>query len=92
MLIFLRMILIPCRFIKKNWTTLYDVHKQLGIEVDQEKAKEVLENAYYVPKEVDPDTYNEPSFVIPVYGDTDSLYISYENLLKTIKGVDKKLL
>ena len=76
-------------FIKKNWTTLYDVHKQLGIEVDQEKAKEVLENAYYVPKEVDPDTYNEPSFVIPVYGDTDSLYISYENLLKTIKGVDK---
>ena len=76
-------------FIKKNWTTLYDVHKQLGIEVDPEKAKEVLENAYYVPKEVDPDTYNEPSFVIPVYGDTDSLYISYENLLKTIKGVDK---
>lgn len=76
-------------FIKKNWTTLYDVHKQLGIEVDPEKAKEVLENAYYVPKEVDPDTYNEPSFVIPVYGDTDSLYISYENLLKTIKRVDK---
>lgn len=59
-------------FIKKNWTTLYDVHKQLGIEVDPEKAKEVLENAYYVPKEVDPDTYNEPSFVLPVYGDTDS--------------------
>ena len=60
-------------FIKKNWTTLYDVHKQLGIEVDQEKAKEVLKNAYYVPKEVDPSTYNEPSFVLPVYGDTDSV-------------------
>ena len=60
-------------FIAKNWTTLYDVHKQLGIEVDQEKAKEVLKNAYFVPKEVDPDTYNAPSFVLPVYGDTDSV-------------------
>jgi DNA polymerase elongation subunit (family B) len=76
-------------FVKKNWTTLYDVHKQLGIEVDQELAKKILDEVYYVPKEVDPDTYNEPSFVIPVYGDTDSLYISYENLLKTIKGIDK---
>ena len=32
----------------------------------------MLKNAYYVPKEVDPSTYNEPSFVLPVYGDTDS--------------------
>lgn len=59
-------------FVRENWMKLTDVHKQLGIEVDQEKAKEVLKNAYYVPKEVDPSTYNEPSFVLPVYGDTDS--------------------
>lgn len=57
-------------FIKKNWTTMYDLHKKLNIEVDPIKAKEVLETAYYVPKEVDPDTYNEPSFVLPVYGDS----------------------
>lgn len=60
-------------FVRENWMKLTDVHKQLGIEVDQEKAKEVLKNAYYVPKEVDPSTYNEPSFVLPVYGDTDSV-------------------
>lgn len=76
-------------FIKKNWTTMYDLHKKLGIEVDPIKAKEVLKSAYYVPKEVDPDTYNEPSFVLPVYGDTDSLYMCYEGLLKTIKGIEK---
>lgn len=76
-------------FIKKNWTTLYDVHKQLGIEVDPIKAKQVLDSAYYVPKDVDPETYNEPSFVLPVYGDTDSLYISYNQLLTTIKGIEK---
>ena len=28
------------------------------------------------------------SFVVPVYGDTDSLYLSYENLLKTIEGYE----
>ena len=76
-------------FIKKNWTTMYDLHKKLGIEVDPIKAKEVLKTAYYVPKEVDPDTYNEPSFVLPVYGDTDSIYMCYEGLLKTIKGIEK---
>ena len=26
---------------------------------------------------------------IPIYGDTDSIYSSYQNLLKTIKGIDK---
>lgn len=58
--------------IKKEWPTLYDVHKQLNITVNKDKANDVLKNAYYVPKEVDPDTYNEPSFATPVYGDTDS--------------------
>jgi hypothetical protein len=59
-------------FIKHNWLKMKEVHKQLGIEVDEKKAQEVLENAYFVPKNIDPETYNEPSFVLPVYGDTDS--------------------
>lgn len=59
-------------YIKHNWLKMKEVHKQLGIEVDEEKAKEVLKNAYFVPKSVDPETYNEPSYVLPVYGDTDS--------------------
>lgn len=76
-------------FIKKNWLNLHDLHKQLGIEVCPEQAKKVLAETYYVPKEQDPDTYNEPSYVLPIYGDTDSLYISYDGLLKTIKGYEK---
>ena len=28
------------------------------------------------------------NLVIPVYGDTDSLYLCYENLLKTIDGYE----
>jgi hypothetical protein len=59
-------------FIKHNWLKMKEVHKQLGIEVDEKKAQEVLKNAYFVPKSVDPETYNEPSYVLPVYGDTDS--------------------
>lgn len=57
-------------YIAKNWMTMTDVHKALGIEVDQEKAKQVLKDAYFVPASVDPDTYNHPSFVLPVYGDS----------------------
>lgn len=57
-------------YIAKNWMTMTDVHKELGIEVDQEKAKQVLKDAYYVPENIDPDTYNHPSFVLPVYGDS----------------------
>lgn len=75
-------------FIKKNWTTMYDLHKKLGIEVDPIKAKEVLKTAYYVPKEVDPDTYNEPSFVLPVYGDTDSA--NALTIIKLQRGNEKK--
>ena len=36
----------------------------------------------------DPEAYHEKSWVVPVYGDTDSLYLSYNQLLKTIKGYE----
>lgn len=75
-------------YIAKNWMTMTDVHKELGIEVDQEKAKQVLKDAYYVPENIDPDTYNHPSFVLPIAGDTDSLYISYNQLVTTIKNYE----
>ena len=75
--------------IAKVWPDLTDVHKQLGITVNKEKCKSILEHAYYVSEKEDPDAYNHPSFVLPVYGDTDSLYISYNELIKTIDGYEK---
>lgn len=76
-------------FIAKNWVDMIDLHKKLGIEVDKERAEEILKTTYFVPESVDPETYNHPSFVLPVYGDTDSLYMSYNQLLNTIKDIEK---
>ena len=61
-------------YIKTNWPTMIDVHKTLGITVNPNKAKEVLAKS------------GKNSYVDVIYGDTDSLYISYENLVKTIDG------
>lgn len=76
-------------FWRENWIGLKDLHKQLGIEVDEKKAREILDNAYFVPEKDDPDAYHKSSFVIPVYGDTDSNYLSYNELLNSIKGIDE---
>jgi DNA polymerase elongation subunit (family B) len=54
-----------------------DVHKSLGITVDPEKAESILRES------------GKKSFVDVIYGDTDSLYISYETLVKTIDGYEK---
>lgn len=62
-------------FMRDNWLNLNDLHKKLGVEVDVVKASKILST--------------EGDFLKLVYGDTDSLYISYENLLKTLKGYDK---
>lgn len=61
-------------YIKNNWPTMIDVHKTLGITINPNKAKEVLAKS------------GKNSYVDVIYGDTDSLYISYENLVKTIDG------
>ena len=76
-------------FWRNNWINLKSLHKQLGIEVDEQKAQQILNTTYFVSEDVDPDAYHKSSFVIPVYGDTDSNYLSYNELLNTIKGVDK---
>ena len=75
-------------FWKDNWLNMTDVHKMLGITVNKEKAKQILENATLITEEMDPDAYHGRSFVTVCYGDTDSLYISYNDLLRTIDGFD----
>lgn len=74
---------------RNNWTGAKWLHEKLGVEVDEAEAKKILETAYFVPESVDPDTYNKTSFVLPVYGDTDSLYLCYDSLIKSIKNYEK---
>ena len=63
-------------YIRTEWPKMTDVHKALGIEVDRAAAENMLK------------TTGKQSFVDVIYGDTDSLYISYENFVKTIKGYE----
>lgn len=64
-------------YLRENWPYMKDVHKSLGITVDPEKAERILRES------------GKKSFVDVIYGDTDSLYISYETLVKTIDGYEK---
>jgi DNA polymerase elongation subunit (family B) len=59
-------------YIREEWPKMTDVHKELGITVDPINAQRLLNNN------------GQKSFVDVIYGDTDSLYISYENLVKSI--------
>ena len=59
-------------YIREEWPKMTDVHKELGITVDPIKAQKLLNDS------------GQKSFVDVIYGDTDSLYISYENLVKSI--------
>ena len=61
-------------YIREEWPYMTDVHKELGIKVDPVKAKQIL------------DYSGQKSFVDVIYGDTDSLYISYNQLVNTIEG------
>ena len=71
-------------FWRNNWLKLTNLHKELGIEVDKKQAMKALEEAKMQVD--DPEAYHGKSWVVPVYGDTDSLYLSYNQLLKSIKG------
>lgn len=74
-------------FWRNNWIKLTDLHKKLGIELKSEKElEEILESTPVQWN--DPDSYHNHSYVVPVYGDTDSIYTSYEPLLKTVKGYE----
>lgn len=74
-------------FWRNNWTSMVDLHKSLGIKLKSEKEiNDILEDT---PVQWDDqDAYHNHSFVVPIYGDTDSIYTSYEPLLKTIKGYE----
>ena len=80
-------------FWKENWTKMTDRHKKWGIEVDPEKAKKLLGCNETV---IGSKTGVHEKGDLLVYGDTDSLYSSYDPLLQTIKGYenmsDKELL
>lgn len=80
-------------FWKENWTKMIDWHKKWGIEVDPEKAKKLLGCNETV---IGSKTGVHEKGDLLVYGDTDSLYSSYDPLLQTIKGYenmsDKELL
>jgi DNA polymerase elongation subunit (family B) len=64
-------------YIKNEWPTMTNVHKELGITVDSKKANELLKNS------------GKYSYVDVIYGDTDSMYISYNQLVETISGYEK---
>lgn len=80
-------------FWRENWTKMTDWHKKWGIEVDPEKAKKLLGCNEAV---IGSKTGVHEKGDLLVYGDTDSLYSSYDPLLQTIKGYenmsDKELL
>ena len=73
-------------YFRNNWLQMKSLHKELGIEVEEEQAIKALNEAQMQID--DPEAYHEKSWVVPVYGDTDSLYLSYNQLLKSIKGYE----
>lgn len=79
-------------FWRDNWLKMTDLHKMLGIKVDPVAAAKALEESPMLPDGIEPDAFHGHSFVVPVYGDTDSLYMSYQPLLKSIIGYDQMTL
>lgn len=75
-------------FWRNNWLKMKDLHKELGIEIDEEQAHKALVESPLITEQMDPDAYHDHSYVYVAYGDTDSLYLCYNQLLKTIKGVE----
>lgn len=76
------------KFWRENWLKMKDLHKQLGIEVDEDKAMKLLEKVPFVTEEQDPDACHVKSWVYAAYGDTDSCFsttkIRTEDGVKTI--------
>lgn len=62
-------------FFKHNWIDAKDLHDTLHVKVDVEKAHKILKE--------------EHNFVKIVYGDTDSLYITYNNVLNSLQDISK---
>lgn len=62
------------KFWRENWLKMTDWHKKWGIEVDVDKFNEIINDKYRNG--------------LLIYGDTDSLYSTYDPLLQTIKGYE----
>lgn len=62
-------------FFKQNWHSMRQIHKNLGIDINEQKYNDIMKYKH--------------ELVNIVYGDTDSLYISYDNLLNTIDNIEK---
>ena len=77
------------KFWSENWLKLTHLHKALDIEIDEAAAQRALESSPLITEAIDKHAYHGHSYVVPVYGDTDSIYLSYKWLLDSIKGVDK---
>ena len=60
-------------YFKDHWVEMVDWHQKWGIIVDPNACVDVFENDY------DP----------IIYGDTDSLYMEYESLMRTVIGSDE---
>lgn len=75
-------------FWRNNWLKMKDLHNELGIEIDEEQAHKALVESPLITEQMDPDAYHDHSYVYVAYGDTDSLYLCYNQLLKTIRGVE----
>ena len=57
-------------FWDQNWSKMYEWHNKWGFTVDKKKVQDILDSGEHM--------------ITVVYGDTDSLYISYAKLLSTI--------
>lgn len=76
-------------FWRNNWLKLTDLHKKLGIEVDEKLAMEALNK---VKMQLDdPEAYHEKSWVVPVYGDTDSCNSLTLIKLQNVKGEKEEI-
>lgn len=73
-------------YFRQNWLNMRELHEKLGITVSTDPGVIKKSLGMYKYNKDDADAYNQESFVNVVYGDTDSLYISYEPLLNTIEG------
>ena len=66
-------------FWDENWSKMDEWHKKWGFTVDKKKVQDILNSGEHM--------------ITVVYGDTDSLYISYAKLLSTInefKGMSER--
>lgn len=71
-------------FWRNNWLKMKDLHKELGIEIDEEQAHKALIESPLITEQMDPDAYHDHSYVYVAYGDTDS--VAGDTIIHTPSG------